>query len=88
MTKRIIYRTEEGGVAVIVPLLDCGLSVEEIAKKDVPQGLPYAIVDTESVPSDRTFRAAWEVDPSELNDGVGLGPDAWFAQQFGRGGAR
>jgi hypothetical protein len=88
MEKRIIYRTEEGGVAVVVPALDCGMSIEDIAKKDVPQGLSYAIVDADAIPSDRTFRAAWEVDSSELNDGVGLGPDAWFAQKFGRGNAR
>lgn len=60
MTKRIIYPTSEGGVAIIVPAPDCGLSIEEIASKDVPEGKPYKIIDTAEVPSDRTFRAAWE----------------------------
>jgi hypothetical protein len=53
---RIIYPTDEGGVAVIIPA-DCGLTIEEIAAKDVPAGKPYEIVDT--VPEDRTFRGAW-----------------------------
>jgi hypothetical protein len=57
MNKRIIYPTDEG-VAVIVPA-DCGLSIEEIAAKDVPAGKPFQIVDVSEVPSDRTFRGAW-----------------------------
>ncbi len=57
--KRIIYPTPDGGVAVIVPA-DCGLTIEEIAAKDVPAGVEYKIVDTADVPTDRTFRNAWE----------------------------
>ena len=59
MNERIIYPTDEGGVAVIVPA-DCGLTIEEIAAKDVPAGKPYQIVDVSEIPSDRTFRNAWE----------------------------
>ena len=57
---RIIYPNDEGGVSVIVPAPECGLSIEEIAAKDVPAGKPYKIVDVADIPSDRTFRAAWE----------------------------
>ncbi len=56
---RVIYPTDEGGVAVIIPA-DCGLTIEEIAAKDVPSGKPFQIVDVSEIPSDRTFRAAWE----------------------------
>jgi hypothetical protein len=56
--KRIIYTNDEGGVAIIVPA-DCGLTIEEIAAKDVPAGKPYSIVDTADIPTDRTFRGAW-----------------------------
>lgn len=59
MNQRIIYPTDEGGVAVIIPA-DCGLTIEEIAAKDVPQGKPYKIVDVTDIPTDRTFRDAWE----------------------------
>ena len=59
MNKRIIYPTDNGGVAVIIPA-DCGLTVEQIAAKDVPADKTYKIVDVSSIPSDRTFRDAWE----------------------------
>ena len=62
MDKRIIYQTEDGGVAVIVPAPNCGLSIEQIAEKDVPRGKPYKIVDVSDIPTDRTFRNAWEME--------------------------
>jgi len=58
--KRIIYPNDEGGVAIIIPALECGLTIEEIAAKDVPAGKPYKIVDAADIPFDRTFRNAWE----------------------------
>jgi hypothetical protein len=60
MNQRIIYPTDDGGVAVIVPAPECGLTIEEIAAKDVPAGKTYKIVDVADIPSDRTFRNAWE----------------------------
>jgi len=55
MTQRIIYKTADGGVAVIIPA-----DTIEACMKDIPVGAEYAIVDTADVPSDRTFRNAWE----------------------------
>lgn len=60
MNSRIIYPTPEGGVAVIIPAAECGLTIEEIAAKDVPAGVPFKIVDASDIPEDRTFRNAWE----------------------------
>jgi hypothetical protein len=54
---RIIYPTPEGGVAVIIPTGE--LPIEEVAAKDVPEGVPYEIVDEADIPSDRYFRNAW-----------------------------
>ena len=34
-------------------------------------GLKYKIVEDSVIPSDRSFRDAWEVDEAELTDGVG-----------------
>jgi len=59
MNSRIIYPTDDGGVAVIVPAPECGLTIEEIAAKDVPAGKTYQIVDVADIPTDRTFRGAW-----------------------------
>lgn len=70
MDKRIIFKNKDGSIGIIVPT-DCGLTVEEIAKKDVPTGLSYKIVDVAEISSDRTFRNAWTIDDKELTDGVG-----------------
>lgn len=73
MNQRIIYQNDDGGVTIIIPAPECLLehTIEEIAAKDVPHGKPYKIVDVADIPSDRTFRNAWEVDVATLTDGVG-----------------
>ena len=60
--KRIIYPTDDGGVAIVIPAPEAleTMTIEEIAAKDVPAGKPFKIIDTADVPSDRTFRNAWE----------------------------
>jgi hypothetical protein len=63
---RIIYNQDNGVVAVIVPAPECGLTIEEIAAKDVPAGKPYKIVDVTDIPADRTFRNAWQADFTEV----------------------
>lgn len=70
INQRIIYQSEGGGVAVIVPC-ECGLTIEEIAAKDVPTGSPYKIVDVADIPTDRQWRDAWAVSEADLTDGVG-----------------
>ena len=101
MNKRIIYPTDEGGVAIIIPAPEARqrLLVKEavyetvvheatdtvapytelvevspaiyrdqtdaefmswIASKDVPTGKPFKVVDVADIPTDRTFRDAWE----------------------------
>ena len=57
--QRIIFPNDDGGVSIMIPSDNCGLSVEEIARKDVPTGKAYQIVDVADVPSDRSFRNAW-----------------------------
>ena len=51
---RIIYKTPDGGVAVIIPA-----TTIEACMKDIPEGAEYAIVGTADIPEDRTFRGAW-----------------------------
>jgi len=80
MTQKIIYKTDDGGVAVISlssSILD-KYSINDIAAKEVPSGKPYKIVDETDMPSDRTFRDAWEVDASILTDGVGAEHDMFL----------
>ena len=58
--KRIIYPNDEGGVSVVIPSPNWDGTIEELAAKDVPSGKPFKIVNASEVPSDRTFRNAWE----------------------------
>lgn len=55
--QRIIFQNAEGGVSVIIPTGE--LPIEEVAAKDVPEGIAFEIVSADEVPSDRTFRGAW-----------------------------
>lgn len=73
MTQVIIYKTDEGKVAVIHPTPEA-LSVygiESIAKKDVPSGKCYKIIPHTDLPATRENRDSWEFDESLLTDGVG-----------------
>ena len=56
---KIIYKTE-AGIAILHATGE--LSIEAVAQKDVPAGVPYRIVNDDEVPSDRTFRNAWKDD--------------------------
>ena len=62
MTQRIIYPNDNGGVSILIPTAEylSEHTIEELAAKDVPEGKHYKIVDVADIPSDRTFRDAWE----------------------------
>lgn len=70
MKQRIIYQTDEGGIAVIIPTGE--ISLKETALKDVPSGVKYKIIDSADLPQERDFRNAWEYDFTDSYDGVGL----------------
>jgi hypothetical protein len=73
MDKVILFKNTEGGVTIIVPSPEAlrKYAIEQIAEKDVPEGSPYKIINRSELPSDRAFRDAWDIDDSELTDGVG-----------------
>mgnify|MGYP003117843355 CR=1 FL=1 len=73
MDKRIIFKNTDNTIGIIAPAPDAlqTMTVDEIARKDVPTGLSYKIVNVSEISSDRTFRNAWTIDDSELTDGVG-----------------
>jgi hypothetical protein len=62
MNQRIIYPNDDGGVTILIPTPEYMVdhTIEELADKDVPKGVPYKIVDITDIPEDRTFRNAWE----------------------------
>lgn len=73
MSQRIIFKSDDGGVCVIIPTQEAleQHSIQAIAIKDVPAGKPFKIVDAADIPSDRSQRDAWTVDEAELTDGIG-----------------
>ena len=62
MNQRIVYNNDEGGISIIIPTAEwlAEHTIEELAAKDVPAGKDYHIVDVSEIPTDRTFRNAWE----------------------------
>ena len=62
MEKRIVYKNDDGTIAIVIPTAEwlAEHTIEELAVKDVPSGKEYWIVDASEIPSDRTFRNAWE----------------------------
>jgi hypothetical protein len=56
---RIIYPNDDDGISIVVP----APGIEQIeALRAVPTGKPYLIIDASEIPTDRTFRAAWQAD--------------------------
>jgi len=75
--KLIIYPNDDDGVAIVIPSPNTKYTIEQLALKDVPKGKPYKIIEHTDVPTDRTFRSAWEADFTEP-EGFGLGADEFF----------
>ena len=70
----------DGVLSIIIPSGE--IKVEQVALKDVPAGVAYKIVDVSVIPTDRTYRNAWEADMTNP-DGYGIGHDAWVELQKG-----
>ena len=73
-TKRIIYQNKDNKVVILIPTEEAlsFATVEQIAEKDVPFELPYWIVESSEIPTDRTYRNLWEID-SSFGDPDGFG---------------
>jgi len=69
MAKVIIYQNSDGH-ATIVHRANQSISFEDLAKKVVPSGTSYEIVEDTQIPSDRTFRNAWVKGSGVVNEDV------------------
>lgn len=58
--------------------------ITQIAEKDVPDGDPFWIIDSEDVPTDRTFYHAWELDKEKLGEphGHGVEYEQWAEENL------
>ena len=81
--QRIIFQNAEGGVSVIIPTGE--LPIEEVAAKDVPEGVAYEIVEDDAIPADRFFRNAWVANGAavdvDLDQAKSIGHDMRRAQR-------
>jgi hypothetical protein len=76
INKAVIYQKEEGGVGVLRTAVDEELPVHEIAKKDVPFGMHYIIVNASELPEQKYINSI-EVDFAQESDGRGLGVEVY-----------
>jgi len=58
-TKKIVIQESDGSISILNPSPNSSLTIEEIQAKDVPDGLNSFIVDSSSIPADRSFRDSW-----------------------------
>lgn len=72
---KIIHKKQDGTIGILTPTAEAlrFATIEQIAAKDVPSGLPYWIVADDVIPTDRTFREAWEADETLLGAEHGTG---------------
>ncbi len=66
MATVIIYKTPEGNTAIYHHSPKSSHTIEQVADRVVPTGLNYDFFDDSIVPTDRTFRAAWDIDSALL----------------------
>lgn len=58
---RIIFE-KNGKLCVATPVVNCGLSLEQIIAKTVPAGADYKIVEEKDIPKDRSGRNGWKIE--------------------------
>ena len=56
---RFIYTRDDGGISIVCPADNCGLTLEQIKAKDCPNDKTVYTVNKSAIPSDRSFRNAW-----------------------------
>jgi hypothetical protein len=78
--KVIIYPQENNSIALVIPAPECPISIQEVARKDVPAGVPFLIIDASQLPQEEEYFNSFEADFSNP-DGYGIGAEAWFAEQ-------
>jgi len=71
MEKVIVYESEFG-VAFMTPYSMSGLTLLQTGQKDVPEGVPFWIVDKADLPLD-ILQEAWELDEAALGEPSGIG---------------
>ena len=56
---RFVYTRDDGGISIVTPADNCGLTLEQIKDKDCPRDKTVYTVHKSAIPTDRSFRNAW-----------------------------
>ena len=74
---KIVFKNQDNSTGIITPTSEAlsFATVSQVAEKDVPHNLPYWIVEDSDIPSDRTFRSAWEIDEN-FEEPTGFGGES------------
>jgi hypothetical protein len=66
----VLFEIEDGSVGILIPSVNCGLSLDEIISRDLDSGTRYKIVNRSDMPTDRSYRNAWQIDftDAEVNE--------------------
>lgn len=58
----IVYPGDDNRAMIVIPAPQAlsKYSIHDIAQRSVPPGRPWRIMDRRDLPTDRTFRDAWE----------------------------
>ena len=61
--KIILVKRTDNGVSYLIPTAEVLeiYTIEQVAQKDVDEGLPFWIIDNTELPEDQTFMDAWEI---------------------------
>ena len=65
MTKLIAYTDASGDLILTAPILDYGLTIQDVANSVVPLGTTYAVIDESDLPDTSDYRGAWKIDASD-----------------------
>jgi hypothetical protein len=66
MSTIIVHNHTNGIAATTIPILDCGLTLQQIIDKDIPKDVEYIVIDSSQLPQDFSFRDAWVLQNKEV----------------------
>jgi len=80
---KIVFKNANETIGIITPVpgIPEKHTIQAVALKDTPEGLPFWIVDDSEIPIDRTFRNAWEV-PEDWGEPDGYGSQFYSFEEI------
>tara|TARA_R110000772_G_scaffold125435_1_gene232142 strand:- start:733 stop:1179 length:447 start_codon:yes stop_codon:yes gene_type:complete len=77
--EKIIYKNDQGNLSIVMPTEEAlqHMSIYEIAKKDVPTGKNFKIINSFELPLDKTFRDAWTIKDLKIIVNLDKAKEIW-----------